>query len=59
MTDSGRASFVVGLTIALIAALLMFNGNALGENTPGYAIVLGIIGIGLIANSRKVISSSN
>ncbi len=59
MTNSGRASFVVGLTIALIAAFLMFNGNVLGENTPSYAIVLGIIGIGLIANSKNLISSSN
>ncbi len=53
MTNSGRALFAVGLAIALIAAFLMFNGSALGENTPGYAIVLGIIGIGLIANSRN------
>ena len=59
MTNSGRASFVVGLAIALIAAFLMLNGNVLGENTPGYATVLGIIGIGLIANSRKLITSSN
>jgi hypothetical protein len=53
MKTSGKAYFVIGLAIALVAALLMVNGHILGEDTPGYAIVLGIIGIGLIAGSRK------
>jgi hypothetical protein len=50
---SEKVYFAIGLAIALVAALLMFNGHVLGENTPGYAIVLGVIGIGLIAGSRK------
>jgi len=31
----------------------MWNGHILGENTTGIATVTGIIGIGLIATSRK------
>jgi hypothetical protein len=29
----------------------MFEGNILGENNAGWAIVIGIVGIGLIATS--------
>jgi hypothetical protein len=29
----------------------MFEGNILGENNTGWAIVIGIVGIGLIATS--------
>lgn len=43
--------FTIGLACALIGAYVMFNGSILGENNSGIAIVLGIIGIGLISAS--------
>ena len=43
-------SFVLGISLCLIGAFLMFEGNILEENT-GWAIVIGIVGIGLIATS--------
>ena len=43
--------FVLGIIVALIAAFIMFDGSIFGENTTGIAIVIGIIGIGLIATS--------
>jgi len=44
-------SFVLGLSLCLIGAFLMFEGNILGERTTGWATVIGIVGIGLIATS--------
>ena len=43
--------FILGIIVALIGAVIMFEGSILGENTTGIAIVIGIIGIGLIATS--------
>ena len=43
--------FVLGILLCLIGAFLMFEGNILGENNTGRAIVIGIVGIGLIATS--------
>jgi hypothetical protein len=45
-------SFVLGISLCLIGAFLMFEGNILGENNTGWAIVIGIVGIGLMATSR-------
>jgi len=45
------ASFALGILVCLIGAFLMFEGSILGENTTGWAIVIGIVGIGLIATS--------
>ncbi len=44
--------FVIGIAIALMAAIFMFDGDILGANTAGISTVLGIIGIGLIATSN-------
>lgn len=44
--------FVLGIVVALIGAAVMFHGNVFGENNTGVAIVIGIVGIGLIATSR-------
>ena len=35
----------------MIAAFLMFEGTILGENNTGWAVVIGIVGTGLIATS--------
>jgi hypothetical protein len=51
----GRILFVLGIILALIAAFLMFEGSILGENTTGIAIVIGIVGIGLIATSPGIL----
>jgi len=44
-------SFVLGISLCLIGALVMVEGSILGERTTGIAIVIGIVGIGLIATS--------
>jgi len=44
-------SFVLGISLCLIGAFLMFEGSILGERTTGIATVIGIVGIGLIATS--------
>jgi len=46
------AQWVIGIVIALTAAIFMFDGDILGENTVGISTVLGIIGICLIATSN-------
>ena len=44
-------AWALGLTLCLTGALLMFEGSILGDRTTGIATVIGIVGIGLIANS--------
>jgi len=44
--------FIVGISIALIGAAIMFHGNVFGERNSSIAIVIGIVGIGLIASSN-------
>jgi purine-cytosine permease-like protein len=46
------AQWIVGIVLALAAAIFMFDGDILGENTSGISTVLGIIGICLIATSN-------
>ncbi len=43
--------FILGISLALMGAFIMFEGSVFGENTTGIAIVTGILGIGLIATS--------
>lgn len=47
----GKYVFVIGVLIALTGAYLMYDGQILGEDTTGIAIVVGIVGIGIIATS--------
>ena len=47
----GLIQFIIGIVIALTGAAIMFHGNIFGENNSGIAIVIGIVGIGLIATS--------
>ncbi len=46
------AQWIVGIALALVAAIFMFDGDILGENTAGISTVLGIIGICLIGTSN-------
>jgi drug/metabolite transporter (DMT)-like permease len=46
------AQWIIGIVLALVAAIFMFDGDILGENTTDIATVLGIIGICLIATSN-------
>jgi len=46
------AQWIIGIVLALIAAIFMFDGDILGENTTGISTVIGIIGICLIATSN-------
>lgn len=44
--------WIIGVVLALIAAIFMYDGDVLGENTAGISTVVGIVGIGLIATSN-------
>jgi len=44
---------LLGILLALLGGFLMWNGSILGENTAGIATVIGIVGISLIATSKK------
>jgi len=44
--------FIIGIAIALMAAIFEFDGDILGENTAGISTVIGIVGICLIATSN-------
>jgi Na+/proline symporter len=46
------AQWIIGLVLALVAAIFMFDGDMLGEKTAGIATVIGIVGISLIATSN-------
>jgi len=46
------AQWIIGVVVALIAAIFMFDGDILGENTTGISTVIGIVGICLIATSN-------
>jgi len=46
------AQWIIGIVLALIAAVFMFVGDVLGENTTGISTVMGIVGICLIATSN-------
>jgi hypothetical protein len=48
----GLIRFIMGIITALIGAAIMFHGNIFGEKNTGIAIVIGIVGIGLIATSK-------
>jgi hypothetical protein len=47
-----KLQFILGIILALIAAAIMFEGSVFGERTTGIAMVMGIVGIALIATSN-------
>jgi len=53
MKNMNLVQFILGICIALIGTGIMFHGNIFGERNSGIAIVVGIIGIGLIATSYR------
>jgi len=50
-TKRATIQFLIGLSLSLIGAFLMFNGTLLGENTISIARIIGIVGILLIGTS--------
>lgn len=48
----GFIQFVIGIVIAVAGAGIMFHGSILGEYNSNIALVLGIVGIALIATSK-------
>jgi len=44
--------WIIGIVIALMAAIFMVDGDILGENTSGISTVMVIAGISLIATSN-------
>jgi len=51
------AQWIIGIVLALIAAIFMFDGDILGEKTVGISTVMGIVGICLIATSNVTLLS--
>ena len=51
------AQWIIGLVIAVTAAIFMFDGDILGENTTGISTIMGIVGICLIATSNVTLLS--
>jgi membrane protein CcdC involved in cytochrome C biogenesis len=51
------AQWIVGIVIAITAAIFMFDGDILGENTVGISTIMGIVGICLIATSNVTLLS--
>ena len=51
------AQWIIGIVIAVTAAIFMFDGDILGENTTGISAVMGIVGICLIATSNVTLLS--
>ena len=45
------AQWIIGIVLALLAAIFMFDGDILGENNAGISTIIGIVGISLIASS--------
>ena len=43
--------FVLGITVALSGAVIMFHGSIFGENNAGIASTIGMIGVGIICSS--------
>jgi energy-converting hydrogenase Eha subunit H len=52
MNKKFSIQFVLGITVALIGAGIMFHGSIFAENNSGIATVIGIIGIGIITSSN-------
>ena len=48
----GVLFWYIGILIALVGGFVMWHGSLFGERNSGIAIVIGIIGIGLIATSN-------
>ena len=46
------AQWITGIVLAAIAAIFMFHGSILGENTTNISTVMGLIGICLIGTSN-------
>jgi LPXTG-motif cell wall-anchored protein len=46
--------FVIGLITALVGVFLMFERNILGENTTTIALIVGVVGVILIAVSGGI-----
>ena len=51
------SQWITGIVLALIAAIFMFDGDILGENTTGISTIMGIVGICLIATSNVTLLS--
>ena len=50
-------TFWLGLVIALFASFTMWHGSLFGENNSGIAIVILIVGIGLICMKGALIAA--
>ena len=46
------AQWIIGIVLALIAAIFIFDGDILGEKTVGISTVIGLVGMCLIATSN-------
>jgi hypothetical protein len=49
-----QALFALGAALCLASACLIITGSVFGDRTTGIAIIVSIVGIGLISTNRKV-----
>jgi hypothetical protein len=43
--------FVLGILLALAGGVLMWDGHIFGERTTGVAVIIGVLGVVLLATS--------
>jgi hypothetical protein len=57
MNKIEKAYFLIGVTMLVVAAVLMIYGHILGDSTTGLARVLLITGICFVGSGRKTLGS--
>ena len=48
----GLAQWITGITLAVVGALFIVDGDVIGENTVDVATLIGFIGIALMATAK-------
>jgi hypothetical protein len=51
--SGGYAILAFGVLVCLIGALLLFDGSILGERTIGIAILVLVVGLGIIVQANE------
>jgi hypothetical protein len=59
MNNIEKAYCLIGATMLVVAAVLMINGQILGDSTTGLARVLLITGICFVGSGQKTLGSLN
>ena len=57
MNNIEKAYILIGTVLLVVAAVLMIDGNILGDSNTGFAVVLLITGICFVGSGRKTLGS--